>query len=196
MSHPNIHIELPDWVAGFVTGRGRVFASVEDRVALAIDLAAENVARGTGGPFGAAVFGRDSGELIAAGVNVVQASRCSAAHGEVMALSLAQQALGTHDLGLGGLPACELATSCEPCTMCLGATLWSGVARLLCAAREEDAVAVGFDEGPHPADWVAELNARGIEVIRDVLRPRARDVLAAYVRGGGEIYNSRQTTSE
>ena len=30
-----------------------------------------------------------------------------------------------------------------------------------------------FDEGPLPADWIGELNARGIEVVRDIEREPA-----------------------
>jgi hypothetical protein len=45
-----------------------------------------------------------------------------------------------------------------------------------------------FDEGPLPADWVGELNARGIEVVRDVQRSAASDVLRRYGERGGERY--------
>ena len=41
----------------------------------------------------------------------------------------------------------ELFTSCEPCAMCLGASLWSGVKRMVCGATKDDAQAIGFDEG-------------------------------------------------
>ena len=75
--------------------------------------------------------------------------------------------------------------------MCLGAIPWSGVRRVVCGARGEDACAIGFDEGAKPADWVAELTGRGIEVTRDVLRSEARAVLNHYHTTGGLIYNSR-----
>ena len=45
-----------------------------------------------------------------------------------------------------------------------------------------------FDEGPLPADWIGELERRGIAVTRDVLRQDAREVLRAYGHGGGERY--------
>src|SRR3546814_20381400 len=45
-----------------------------------------------------------------------------------------------------------------------------------------------FDEGPRPADWVGELDKRGIEVVRDVNRDDARAVLRAYGEGGGQRY--------
>ena len=73
--------------------------------------------------------------------------------------------------------------------MCLGAVPWSGVRRLVCGAREEDAAAVGFDEGEKPAAWVAALERRGIAVVRDVCRRDAADVLKAYRAAGSPIYN-------
>ncbi len=74
------------------------------RMRLAIRLAAENIARESGGPFGAAVFERDSGRVVSAGVNLVVPSCCSLAHAEAVALALAQRALGTHDLSAPGYP--------------------------------------------------------------------------------------------
>ena len=62
---------------------------------------------------------------------------------------------------------------------------------MICGARGEDACAIGFDEGAKPADWVGALQSRGIEVIRDVLRPEAQAVLQQYQQSGGLIYNAR-----
>ena len=50
---------------------------------------------------------------------------------------LAEQALQSFSLNADGVKR-ELFTSCEPCAMCLGGTLWSGVKRLVCAATAED----------------------------------------------------------
>jgi tRNA(Arg) A34 adenosine deaminase TadA len=78
--------------------------------------------------------------------------------------------------------------------MCLGAIPWSGVRRLVCGARGDDVCAIGFDEGAKPADWVGELRKRGIEVVQDVLRQEAQDVLRQYAEAGGKIYNARAGT--
>ena len=43
-------------------------------MSFAIGLAERNIAAGTGGPFGAAIFETGSGRMVAAGVNVVVAS--------------------------------------------------------------------------------------------------------------------------
>jgi hypothetical protein len=45
-----------------------------------------------------------------------------------------------------------------------------------------------FDEGPLPADWIGELEQRGIAVTRDVEREAACDALRAYSAGGGSRY--------
>jgi tRNA(Arg) A34 adenosine deaminase TadA len=185
-------LRLPPWLGALVQRETRAFESAESRMRFALELARQNIAQRTGGPFGAAVFAADSGRLVSAGVNLVEASNCSMAHAEMIAVALAQQAVGHYDLGAAGVY--ELATSTEPCAMCLGAIPWSGVRRVVCAAHGEDAAAIGFDEGAKPADWVGELQKRGIEVVRDVLRDEARDVLQQYAKAGGLIYNPGRGT--
>jgi tRNA(Arg) A34 adenosine deaminase TadA len=74
--------------------------------------------------------------------------------------------------------------------MCFGAIPWSGVPRLVCGARDEDARRIGFDEGPKLSGWQEALENRGIHVVRDVLRKEAVEVLDLYVRLGGPIYNA------
>jgi tRNA(Arg) A34 adenosine deaminase TadA len=188
--YTEILLRLPGWLMDMAQREERAFASVEARMQLAIGLARQNIEQHTGGPFGAAVFAADSGRLVSVGVNLVEASNCSIAHAEMVALALAQQAVGHYDLGTAGVY--ELVTSTEPCAMCLGAIPWSGAHRIVCGARGEDATAIGFDEGAKPPDWVGELNRRGIEVVRDVLRDEARTVLQQYAQSGGLIYNPGQ----
>jgi len=184
-----LHVDLPEFLAR-ANAAPRTLPGAEARMRFVLALARENVAHG-GGPFAAAVFERAGGRLLGAGANRVVASHCSAAHAEILALSLAQARAGTHDLGAAGLPACELVASAEPCAMCLGAVIWSGVRGLVCGATGDDVVALGFDEGPRPADWTAELQSRGIVVATGLLRDEAREILRAYRAGGGPIYNAR-----
>mgnify|MGYP005854772895 CR=1 FL=1 len=189
MKFPDIVLRLPGWVEGFVCGvDASRFGSVEGRMGFVVELADLNVRHGTGGPFGAGVFEIGTGELLAVGVNVVSPSNCSAAHAEIMALSLAQKMAGSYSLSLGE-KRYELVTSVEPCAMCMGAVHWAGIGRVVCGARDADAGEFGFDEGPKPENWVERFENSGIEVVRDVLRPEAAGVLRRYAEGGGEIYN-------
>lgn len=158
---------------------------------LVVELSRRNVAEGTGGPFGAAVFDLSTGKLLAPGVNLVMPTHCSAAHAEIVAFMIAQQVAGTFDLSTPGFPPYELVASTEPCAMCFGSVPWSGVVSLICGARDEDARAIGFDEGPKMSNWVAALEERGIGVQRDVLRDDAAAVLRLYAQSG-PIYNPRR----
>lgn len=110
----------------------------------------------------------------------------------MIAIGTAQQQLGNYDLGAAGLPPLELVSSCEPCAMCFGAIPWSGVRHLVCGARDEDARAIGFDEGPKHPEWIKELKNRGISVDRDICKDEAKKLFQIYIKGEGIIYNARQ----
>jgi tRNA(Arg) A34 adenosine deaminase TadA len=185
-----ICFSLPDWVAGYLDSCIPAETD-QERMALVVEAARRNILEETGGPFAAAIFESRSGRLVSLGVNRVVPEGLSMLHAEMLAFSLAQRRLGSYDLGGPGLPSHELVTSTEPCAMCLGATCWAGVTRVVVAASDQDARSMGFDEGPKPVDWEAELAQRGIEVKTGVLRDRALAVLEAYRSMGGKIYNSR-----
>jgi tRNA(Arg) A34 adenosine deaminase TadA len=183
-----VGISLPAWIAEVVDW-ARPYLTAEERMRLAIRLSRENVLRGTGGPFGAAVFELTSGALVAVGVNSVERLNNSALHAEVVALMLAEQRVKSYTLHAPELPDHELVSSCEPCAMCLGAVLWSGVRRLVYGADREDALRVHFEEGPvFPASF-AYLEDHGIEIVADFLREEASQVLDLYADRGGLIYN-------
>jgi tRNA(Arg) A34 adenosine deaminase TadA len=191
MLKAQIHLTLPAWVFDAVD-TAEPYPTDEDKVALAIGLSRLNVDHASGGPFGAAVFGPDD-RVVAVGVNRVLPHACSVAHAETMAYMLAQQrtqrARLNEDATGARVGPYVLATSAQPCCQCFGATVWAGIDRLLIGARAEDVEALTeFDEGPLPADWVGELARRGIEVVRDVRREAACDVLRAYGSGGGARY--------
>jgi len=144
------------------------------------------VKEGTGGLFGAAVFRRniktkDQIDLVSIGVNRVVAIQLAQNHVQSYALCCRP-----HDDEWQY----ELFTSCEPCCMCLGATLWSGVSRLVCGATKADAKAIGFDEGPVFEESYDHLKRAGMTVTRGVLTQRAAQVLREYGESG-TIYNAR-----
>jgi tRNA(Arg) A34 adenosine deaminase TadA len=188
MRIPPIHIEYPDWVESTVDWDRR-YTTDEEKMRLAIDLSRENVVRGTGGPFGAAIIEQGTGALVAVGMNsVVRLNNCTL-HGEMVAFMMAQSRLKSFTMRSDDGPVYELATSCEPCAMCLGATLWSGVSRVLCGAHRDDARRLNFDEGPVFPESHAYLEARGIEIVHGVLREEANAVLELYRSSKGIIYN-------
>jgi tRNA(Arg) A34 adenosine deaminase TadA len=177
---------LPAWMAGAVDFE-RVRTDAAAQIALAIELARRNVDHATGGPFGAAVFD-DAGGLVAVGVNRVEPLQSSLAHAEIVALVAAQQKLGRARLNEDGRRY-TLATSAQPCCQCYGAIVWAGIDELLIGARTEDTESLAyFDEGPLPADWIGELERRGIRVVRDLGRDAARAVLATYATQGRARY--------
>lgn len=187
-NHPIVHVEYPSWVDDVVDWN-RTYATDEDRMTLAIAVSRTNVERATGGPFGAAIFEMNSGKLVAVGMNsVLRYSNC-VLHGEIMAFMMANQRVGSFTLNGPNLPPHELHTSCEPCAMCLGATLWSGVQRVVYGAAREDASKLSFEEGPVFPQSYHYLEERGITIVRNVLRDEARAVLELYRQRSGTIYN-------
>lgn len=103
----------------------------------AIQLAAESVADGQGGPFGAVVV-RD-GTIIGEGSNRVVPNNDPTAHAEVMAIRAACAVAGTFHLN-----GCILYASSEPCPMCLSAAYWARVDRIVFANARGEAAAAGF----------------------------------------------------
>ena len=187
-AHPIVHVEYPAWVDDVVDWQ-RVYATDLEKMRLAIAVSRENVERGSGGPFGAAIFESASGKLVAVGMNsVVRLNNCTL-HGEMVAFMMAQQQVKSFSLSASGLPTHELFTSCEPCAMCLGATLWSGVKRVVYGAAREDASKLNFEEGPVFPESYEYLEDRGIEIVRNMLRNEAREVLELYRAKSGKIYN-------
>ncbi|GAA4980486.1 nucleoside deaminase [Kineococcus glutinatus] len=124
--------------AGLPGAGGAGFAADAAHLARAVELATANVAAG-GGPFGAVVL--LGGAEVGAGQNRVTRDNDPTAHAEVVAIRAACAALGTFSLA-----GATLYSSCEPCPMCLTASLWARVARVVYAADRHDAARGGFDD--------------------------------------------------
>jgi tRNA(Arg) A34 adenosine deaminase TadA len=174
-------VALPAWIDDELADVPTVIPDREGRMRLVHRLADRNWREGNGGPFAALVAEQDTGRIISVGVNVVLTSGVSSAHAEVVALGLAQTATGGWDLGGEGAPAHELVVNWRPCVQCYGATMWSGVRGLVVAGEGPDLEEITtFDEGPLGADWAEQFEARGIKVVRDVLRDEALAVFRGY----------------
>jgi guanine deaminase len=111
----------------------------EDFISLAIQESRSGMEKGEGGPFGCVIV--KDGEVIARAHNEVLCSNDPTAHAEVVAIRLACQHLGSHQL-----TGCDLYTSCEPCPMCLGAIYWARPDNVYFANTKEDAARIGFDD--------------------------------------------------
>jgi hypothetical protein len=75
--------------------------------------------------------------------------------------------------------------------------MWSGVRSLVVAGEGPELEEITtFDEGPLGADWAEQFEARGIDVVRDVLREEALTVFRTYrdaidAADGIVVYNAR-----
>src|SRR5690606_24302527 len=101
-------------------------------------------------PFGCAIASADG--VVAACHNEVYATTDVTAHAEITALREACRRTGR--VWLDGF---HVATTCEPCPMCLGALHWSRVAVVYHGASIADAAAAGFNELEVPAQRLIEI---------------------------------------
>lgn len=158
------------------TARATALRDVADAAGwleLAVRLAEHNVADG-GGPFAAVVV--RAGELVATGVNRVTRDLDPTAHAEVVAIRAACAALGTFDLA-----GCVLVSSCEPCPLCLAASLWARVAGVEYAADRHDAARAGFDDEAFHALFATRRPHWPVPV-RQVRTPGSSDPFTAWCR--------------
>ena len=115
-------------------------------------------------------------------------------HGEMVAIQVGCKRLGDFSFANKTCKSTgkfELFTSCEPCAMCLGAILWSGVKRVVCGASKVDAENIGFHEGPVFEQSYKYMTDHGVAIEREVLRKEAADVLNMYADQGNAIYNGK-----
>lgn len=181
-----LSLSLPGWLDGIAIP---TLDQVDDgaKIGFALKLAEQNIKHDTGGPFGAFVYSRKRQAILSLGVNVVMPQHCAVGHAEIMALAMAQQQEGCYELS--DLK-CELISSCEPCGMCLGAILWSGISRLVYSATTPDAEAIGFDEGIKPQGWQTACRQRGLTIASPVRTAEGAAVLRTYAANEKTIYNS------
>jgi len=125
---------------------------------LAIETAGENIKDG-GGPFGAIVV--REGSIISRAGNRVVTGHDPTAHAEVMAIRMAAEKLGTHDLA-----DCTIYASCEPCPMCLGAIYWAGIRRIVYASDRYRAAAAGFSDNHIYEELALDNSKRTITMVR------------------------------
>ncbi len=125
----------------------------------AISLSKENIQKQFWGPFGAVVV--KDWEIVGRWFNHVVKNNDPTAHAEVQAIRDACKNLETFELD-----GCELYTSCEPCPMCLWATLWSRIDRIYYANTQKDADEIGFDDGNFYDEFTKKIEERKVPQIQ------------------------------
>lgn len=136
------------------------------------------------GPFVAAIYD-DKGNLVVKVANSVVNEQCSNNHAEMNAIRLAEQKYGTYNLAPYNL---SLYVTAEPCMMCLGGIMWSGIKNVYYGVPSKKVEEItGFDEGFKPA-WFDEFKKRGITVYGNIEVKAGEKELKKYVNSGKEVY--------
>ena len=145
------------------------------------------IANGSG-PFLAAVYDAE-GHLISKEANSVVLRQRSHRHAEMNAIKMAEKTLNTYDLSPYNL---VLYSTAEPCMMCLGGILWSGIKEIYYGVPSNVVEEVtGFDEGFKP-DWQEAFRQRGIIVHGPIEEDAGKKVLQAYVAQNGVFYGPKK----
>ena len=141
------------------------------------------IAKGSG-PFLAAIYD-EKGNLIAKEANSVINENCSHNHAEMNTIKAAEKKLNTYDLSAHNL---SLYVTAEPCMMCLGGIMWSGIKAVYYGVSSKTVEQItGFDEGFKP-DWFNEFAKRGIVAYGNIAIEAGEKVLKDYVAGGRIVY--------
>ena len=139
------------------------------------------------GPFLAAIYDKH-GNLISKEANSVIIENCSNNHAEMNTIKKAQEKLKTYDLSNHNL---SIYITAEPCIMCLGAIMWSGIKEVYFSVNSKDVENItGFDEGFKP-NWFDEFKKRDILVCGNIEENLGKEILQYYINSGKKVYKPR-----
>ena len=153
--------------------------NLEALMRLAIEKAREAIAAGQT-PIGCAIAIGDN--VLAVSHNRVLATTDITAHAEIVALRAACAATG--DIHLEGA---LVASTCEPCPMCMSALHWARVERVGYGATIADAEAAGFNELCIPAAEVVRLGGSSVKLESDVLRQECVGLFDEWKKSGRAV---------
>ena len=140
------------------------------------------------GPFVAAIYDGD-GKLVAKMPNTVVNGNCSHNHAEMNAIKAAEEKLGTYDLTPFSL---KLYSTAEPCVMCMGGIMWSGIKEVYYGVPSESVENItGFDEGFKPG-WLEQFRKRNIIVYGNIEKELGEQMLRNYMAKGGKHYQPQR----
>ena len=135
---------------------------------LAIDKCRQGLAMGQS-PFGCSVA--VEGRVVSIAHNTVVLSTDITAHAEINALREACRQVG--NIFLEGA---IVATTCEPCPMCMAALHWARVGQVYFGATIDDATQAGFNELHLPAADLLRLGGSTVALQGEVLRQECRQL--------------------
>ncbi len=157
------------------------FTASDERMMVQVIAVARQGIEAGNWPFGACVA--RNGEPLTFAHNRVVADRDPTAHAEILAIRLACQSLGTHDLS-----GCEIVSSCAPCPMCFSAIYWSGIRRVVYGVYPEDYLKLGFTSFIIPPEKMAETGKVEMTMEGGLLRAENQALFDLYYAKYGKIY--------
>lgn len=141
----------------------------------AIDKAREAMLAGQP-PYAACVVGPD-GAVLAVAHNAIWQNQDATAHAEVEAIRAACRSLGASEL-----KDCVLYSTAEPCSMCLSASVWAGLRRIVYAIDMQDEPRFGLAEPTVPCRTLLQMLGKELPVQGGVLRAEMHALLEDWLR--------------
>lgn len=144
----------------------------------------DNYVKNGCGPFVACICD-ENGNMIAKASNSVVNEKCSNNHAEINVIRMAEEKFGTYNLAPYNL---SIYITAEPCMMCLGAIMWSGIKNVYYGVPSNIVEKItGFDEGFKP-NWHKEFKKRNIKVYGNIELELGIEKLENYVKTGKIVY--------
>ena len=125
-------------------------------------------------PYGAVIV--MDGKIIGRSDTKVPIADTAISHAELRAIEDAMEEMGGHLCAEGGHGA-TIYSSCEPCAMCMGAILYTGISRLVYGATLEDSAECVNDILASSEDVANACHNRTIEIVPEFMRSEAKEVL-------------------
>jgi tRNA(Arg) A34 adenosine deaminase TadA len=144
-----------------------------DLMRMAIEKCRAGIAAGQS-PFGCAIALGD--RVLSVAHNTVAATIDITAHAEINALRAACLATGQILL-----PGAVVATTCEPCPMCMSALHWARVETVYYGATIHDATASGFNELSLSATDLTRLSGSPVQLVPGFLAADCRQLFSEWV---------------
>lgn len=135
---------------------------------------AVEAAEKSGTPYGATIIDTE-GNLLAVCGNTVQKDNDATAHAEMNVIRQAQQKIGSRKLA-----SCTIFTTVEPCPMCMGAVVWSGITKVFYGASISDVTGTGGNQIMITSEEIASKSFSEITVEGGVLRDECVGLLRRY----------------